>query len=85
MITWKLVVYCCTLSLLSNQVAEVGSQENNANAIFAIPASQMAQNLSMEFSNIMTNNLGVDALMVRVQQCSLDHTCSAASLHKGAE
>ena len=93
MITWKLLVYCCTLLLLLNQVAEVGSQENT-NAIFAIPAFQIAQNLSLEFSNIMTNNLGVDALAVRVKQCYLDYTCSTAgyscratesSMHKGRE
>ena len=64
MITWKLVVCLCTVSLLLNQV---GSQENT-DAVFTIPAIQMAQNLSTEFSNIMTTNLGVDALAVRVKQ-----------------
>ena len=67
MITWKLLVYCSAISLLSNQV---GSQSNDTakdTAVFNIPASRLAQNLSMEFSNIMTNNLGVDALKVRIK------------------
>ena len=73
MIRWR-TVCCCTaaLLLLSSQVQEVSSQDN---AAFTKPITQLVNDLSMEFSNIVTQNLGVDVLEVRVEQLfDVDHT-----------
>ena len=67
MTRWRTVVCYCTaaLLLLSNQVTKVSSQDN---AVFTVPITKLAQDLSKEFSNILTQNLGVDALEVRDKQ-----------------
>lgn len=45
--------------------SHVQSNQGNARGIFNISATEMAQNLSTEFSNILINYLGADELTVR--------------------
>ena len=85
MIRWRTVVCCCTavLLLLSNQVQQANSQDN---AAFTKPITQLVNDLSTKFSNIATQNLGVDALEVRVEQLfDVDHTWQDIELTSKSE